>query len=581
MGCRKVRRPLPNFNVLPRDGTRVADRCRFFHTNTFYRSSGPRDNKPLAAGCAGRRQGSQRQRTVPMRAGPRPRVVTTGLNAGVMLMNLTQMRDFGLEAVLVGLVDEYLNDLWYVDQDLFNIVFHVHPEKVLRGPCPWNFMHIICLSKITCKGQTPALVHGTFQTFSHPTKVKAMRAIGFAMQQTPAKKDSFLLHDSGEGDSERILTFATEPSLSCLAQERQLRGSRSRTFKVTTAQFYQLYKVHATVNGLVVPMVYVLMPKNLKLPTEGFLDVVLSHMWANTLEVEYSDSETAAINAIQAIIPGAKKQEVSQRNTYYTEVGVRFHRYPMACALKKDWLSNSRSAKEHLIHAMVCSIHLTAEDFKQTVRDNRAWILGLFVCKGVSYLQGVSVCASVNTLVAISIDRFFAICHPMKRQITIRVCRVIIAVIWSFSLTITLPWTFFFRLMPMLSESNSSLQVCREDWPTERMGMLYFIVANLILCYLLPLCVITLCYIFIWLKVWRRRPPGEAHDFGVENMIQRSKVKVAKMLLVVVIVFAISWLPLYAIFARLKIGEPLVDGSAEQAVIEVAAPVAQWLESYE
>ncbi|XP_029828900.2 neuropeptide SIFamide receptor [Ixodes scapularis] len=205
------------------------------------------------------------------------------------------------------------------------------------------------------------------------------------------------------------------------------------------------------------------------------------------------------------------------------------------------------------------------------------WILGLFVCKGVSYLQGVSVCASVNTLVAISIDRFFAICHPMKRQITIRVCRVIIAVIWSFSLTITLPWTFFFRLMPMLSESNSSLQVCREDWPTERMGMLYFIVANLILCYLLPLCVITLCYIFIWLKVWRRRPPGEAHDFGVENMIQRSKVKVAKMLLVVVIVFAISWLPLYAIFARLKIGEPLVDGSAEQAVIEVAAPVAQWL----
>ncbi|KAM7304966.1 neuropeptide SIFamide receptor [Ixodes scapularis] len=166
----------------------------------------------------------------------------------------------------------------------------------------------------------------------------------------------------------------------------------------------------------------------------------------------------------------------------------------------------------------------------------------------------------------------------MKRQITIRVCRVIIAVIWSFSLTITLPWTFFFRLMPMLSESNSSLQVCREDWPTERMGMLYFIVANLILCYLLPLCVITLCYIFIWLKVWRRRPPGEAHDFGVENMIQRSKVKVAKMLLVVVIVFAISWLPLYAIFARLKIGEPLVDGSAEQAVIEVAAPVAQWLD---
>ncbi|CAN7945950.1 unnamed protein product, partial [Ixodes pacificus] len=106
-----------------------------------------------------------------------------GLNAGVMLMNLTRMRDFGLQAVLMGLVDEYLNDLSYWDQDLFNIVFHVHPEKVLRGACRWNFMHIICLSKIACKGQTPALVHGTAQTFSHPTRVKAMRAIGLAMQQ--------------------------------------------------------------------------------------------------------------------------------------------------------------------------------------------------------------------------------------------------------------------------------------------------------------------------------------------------------------------------------------------------------------
>lgn len=160
---------------------------------------------------------------------------------------------------------------------------------------------------------------------------------------------------------------------------------------------------------------------------------------------------------------------------------------------------------------------------------------------------------------------------------TLSICRVVIGVIWLFSLIITLPWTFFFRLMPMLSETNSNLQVCREDWPTEGMGVLYFIVANLILCYLLPLCVITLCYVFIWIKVWRRRPPGEAHDFGVENMIQRSRVKVAKMLLVVVIVFAISWLPLYVIFARLKIGDPLADGSLEQSVIEVTAPVAQWL----
>lgn len=34
-----------------------------------------------------------------------------------------------------------------------------------------------------------------------------------------------------------------------------------------------------------------------------------------------------------------------------------------------------------------------------------AYILGLFVCKTVSYLQGVAVSASINTMVAVTMDR--------------------------------------------------------------------------------------------------------------------------------------------------------------------------------
>ncbi|CAN7940470.1 unnamed protein product [Ixodes hexagonus] len=100
-----------------------------------------------------------------------------------MLMNLTRMRAFDLETVLVGLVDEYQKNLVYKDQDLLNIVFHDHPDRVLRGPCRWNFMNGVCWSRVACKGETPALVHGTYQTFRHPTRAKRMTAIGLAMQQ--------------------------------------------------------------------------------------------------------------------------------------------------------------------------------------------------------------------------------------------------------------------------------------------------------------------------------------------------------------------------------------------------------------
>ncbi|CAN8007750.1 unnamed protein product [Ixodes pacificus] len=112
-----------------------------------------------------------------------PRYGRYGLNSGVMLMNLTRMREFGLEARLVGLADEYRNDLEYRDQDLFNIVLHDHPDRVFVGPCRWNFIHGVCWSKLACQDEIPAIVHGTENTFFDPLKEKAYGAIGSAMQQ--------------------------------------------------------------------------------------------------------------------------------------------------------------------------------------------------------------------------------------------------------------------------------------------------------------------------------------------------------------------------------------------------------------
>ncbi|KAG0429085.1 hypothetical protein HPB47_023973 [Ixodes persulcatus] len=88
--------------------------------------------------------------------------------------------------------------------------------------------------------------------------IRASQGSGAWGADTTAEGDSLPLHDSGEGDSERILIFATERHLSCLAQA--IMWFADGTFKVTPAQFFQLCTVHATVNGVVVPMVYGLLP---------------------------------------------------------------------------------------------------------------------------------------------------------------------------------------------------------------------------------------------------------------------------------------------------------------------------------
>lgn len=56
------------------------------------------------------------------------------------------------------------------------------------------------------------------------------------------------------------------------------------------------------------------------------------------------------------------------------------------------------------------------------------------------------------------------------------------------------------------------------------------------------------------MKVSRRDIPGETKDAQKDRIHQQSKIKVVKMLALVVILFVLSWFPLYTIFAVIKFG---------------------------
>lgn len=84
-------------------------------------------------------------------------------------------------------------------------------------------------------------------------------------------------------------------------------------------------------------------------------------------------------------------------------------------------------------------------------------------------------------------------------------------------------------------------------------------IANLILCYLAPLSVITFCYVIIWRSVANRNIPGEYLGYkSTRDTINKSRLKVTKMVFVVIITFALSWLPLYCIFCVVKFRDDIV-----------------------
>ena len=64
---------------------------------------------------------------------------------------------------------------------------------------------------------------------------------------------------------------------------------------------------------------------------------------------------------------------------------------------------------------------------------------------------------------------------------------------------------------------------------------------------------IAIFYLLIGIRVWKRRVAG-MRGTRAERNIQRAKIRIVRMLLVVFIIFALSWLPLYSFRLRYYFG---------------------------
>ncbi|XP_076242880.1 cholecystokinin receptor type A isoform X2 [Calliopsis andreniformis] len=128
------------------------------------------------------------------------------------------------------------------------------------------------------------------------------------------------------------------------------------------------------------------------------------------------------------------------------------------------------------------------------------FVFGLTLCKLISYFQAVSVSVGVWTLVAISLERYFAICRPLKSrrwQTQFHAYKMIV-VVWTASLT----WNAPILVVSQLKNIRGGRRKCREEWPnvgTERAYNL-FLDGTLLL---VPLIVMSLAYSLIAAKLWR------------------------------------------------------------------------------
>ena len=175
--------------------------------------------------------------------------------------------------------------------------------------------------------------------------------------------------------------------------------------------------------------------------------------------------------------------------------------------------------------------------------------LGQALCKLAFFLPATSVKVSVQSLVLIAVDRFGAVVFPLRSPlISSKLCFFFILASWIGPMAVQCPELFAWKLV----EHSDGLDCVHvRQWYEffgESSSYEIYALARLVVFIYVPLFVIALLYLPILVKLKTQKIPGEQSVNGGEQRAKRER-NVLKMSIAIVLVFAVSFLPLAIIWS--------------------------------
>ncbi|XP_009874558.1 PREDICTED: probable G-protein coupled receptor 83 [Apaloderma vittatum] len=175
---------------------------------------------------------------------------------------------------------------------------------------------------------------------------------------------------------------------------------------------------------------------------------------------------------------------------------------------------------------------------------NSTWIFGKGMCHVSRFAQYCSLHVSALTLTAIAVDRHQVIMHPLKPRISTVKGVIYISVIWIMATCFSLPHAIYQKLFTFEYSEEVTRCLCLPDFPEPAdLFWKYLDLATFVLLYVLPLLIISAAYMTVAKKLWLRNAIG---DVTTEQYfaLRKKNRKTIKMLMLVVILFAVCWFPL-------------------------------------
>ncbi|XP_078541697.1 thyrotropin-releasing hormone receptor [Lissotriton helveticus] len=192
-----------------------------------------------------------------------------------------------------------------------------------------------------------------------------------------------------------------------------------------------------------------------------------------------------------------------------------------------------------------------------------SWVYGYVGCICITYLQYLGINASSCSITAFTIERYLAICHPIKAQFlcTISRAKKIIIFVWTFTSLYCLMWFF---LLDLKTSTYKDAVVVHCDYKVPRSLYSPIYLLDFAIFFVVPMTLATVLYGLIARilflnpipsdpkensKTWRNDSAHKNKGYNSKmssrccNSTISSRRQVTKMLAVVVILFAFLWMP--------------------------------------
>ncbi|XP_002739545.1 neuropeptide FF receptor 2-like [Saccoglossus kowalevskii] len=161
------------------------------------------------------------------------------------------------------------------------------------------------------------------------------------------------------------------------------------------------------------------------------------------------------------------------------------------------------------------------------------------LCKLLGYLHWAAQCGTTFSLVCIGADRYRAIVQPMKPKLSVEHAAFGCIVVWVCSLGYSSFKLFVNDVITdvqTLGDHNSTVyEVTFMCYVVDEDTDFWFRLTDLLFMYVMPLILLTILYSIMVVTLWFSKSPTNASS--------RNKKKAVKMLCLVVLQFALTWLP--------------------------------------